>query len=151
LFLGTRSDPENFYPALDILALTSLNEGTPLTLIEAMANARPVVATAVGGVADLLGSLTTPARQSDEEQGYQLCERGVSVASGDAEGFSRGLTRLISDPKLRDDLGHVGLEFVTCKYSKERLMSDMAELYRELMQVESTSRLARPPKENPSG
>jgi glycosyltransferase involved in cell wall biosynthesis len=44
LFLGTRDDPENFYPALDTVALTSLNEGTPLTLIEAMANARPVIA-----------------------------------------------------------------------------------------------------------
>ena len=40
-FTGTRDDPENFYPALDVVALTSLNEGTPLTLIEAMANARP--------------------------------------------------------------------------------------------------------------
>ncbi len=150
-FLGTRSDPENFYPALDIVALTSLNEGTPLTLIEAMANARPVAATAVGGVLDLLGSPTTPARRSDDEQGYQLCERGVSVASDDAEGFARGLTRLISDPKLRDDLGQVGLEFIAQKYSKERLLSDMAELYRDLMQVESAKRLARPPKENPSG
>src|SRR5205807_3288145 len=54
-FLGTRNDPEDFYPALDIVALSSLNEGTPLTLVEAMANARPVVATAVGGVVDLLG------------------------------------------------------------------------------------------------
>ena len=45
----------NIYPALDIVALTSLNEGTPLTLIEAMANARPVISTAVGGVVDLLG------------------------------------------------------------------------------------------------
>jgi glycosyltransferase involved in cell wall biosynthesis len=44
-FLGTRNDPEDFYPALDIVALTSLNEGTPLTLIEAMANQRPVIAT----------------------------------------------------------------------------------------------------------
>jgi glycosyltransferase involved in cell wall biosynthesis len=147
LFLGTRTDPENFYPALDIVALTSLNEGTPLTLIEAMANARPVAATSVGGVADLLGSPTT---QSDDEQGYQLCERGVSVASGDAEGFARGLARLIADPGLRDELGQVGLEFVTRKYAKERLLSDMAELYQDLMEVESANRLARPSKENPS-
>ena len=55
IFAGSRRDPENFYAALDIVALTSLNEGTPLTLIEAMANARPVIATAVGGVVDLLG------------------------------------------------------------------------------------------------
>jgi glycosyltransferase involved in cell wall biosynthesis len=147
LFLGTRTDPENFYPALDIVALTSLNEGTPLTLIEAMANARPVVATLVGGVADLLGPSTT---QSDENQGYQLCDRGVSVASGNAEGFARGLARLIADPELRDELGQVGLEFVNRKYAKDRLLGDMAELYRDLMEVESANRLARPPKENPS-
>ena len=145
-FLGTRNDPENFYPALDIVALTSLNEGTPLTLIEAMANARPVVATLVGGVADLLGSLTTG---TEPDQGYQLRERGISVGSGDAEGFARGLARLISDPKLRDELGQAGLAFVTKKYSKERLLRDMAELYRELMQAESASGLVRPP--NPDG
>ncbi len=56
VFLGTREDPEFFYPALDVVALTSHNEGTPLTLIEAMANERPVVSTAVGGVVDLLGA-----------------------------------------------------------------------------------------------
>jgi glycosyltransferase involved in cell wall biosynthesis len=143
-FLGTRNDPENFYPALDIVALTSLNEGTPLTLIEAMANARPVVATAVGGVADLLGS---PARQYDEAPGYHICERGVSVAGGNAEGFAGGLQRLIADPNLRDDLGRAGLDFVTHKYAKERLLRDMAELYRDLMQVESVDRLAESPKE----
>ena len=43
IFVGSRKDPEYFYPALDVVALTSLNEGTPLTLIEAMANARAVV------------------------------------------------------------------------------------------------------------
>ncbi len=56
-FAGLRDDPENFYPALDVVALTSRNEGTPLTLIEAMANARACVATAVGGVVDLLGGV----------------------------------------------------------------------------------------------
>ena len=55
IFVGSRRDPEKLYPALDIVALTSRNEGTPLTLIEAMANARPVISTAVGGVMDLLG------------------------------------------------------------------------------------------------
>src|SRR5260370_32868830 len=69
LFLGTRNDPEDFYPALDIVALTSLNEGTPLTLIEAMSNARPIIATAVGGVVDLLGPAVSAL------DGYTLCER----------------------------------------------------------------------------
>jgi glycosyltransferase involved in cell wall biosynthesis len=133
-FLGTRNDPEYFYPALDIVALTSLNEGTPLTLIEAMANARPVVATAVGGVVDLLGPATAP---TEKAHGYQVCERGISVPSADAEGFAHALARLIEDPALRDALGRRGVEFVTQNYGKERLLKDMAGLYRELMEAEA--------------
>jgi glycosyltransferase involved in cell wall biosynthesis len=148
-FLGTRTDPEDFYPALDIVALTSLNEGTPLTLIEAMANARPVIATAVGGVVDMLGPQVPPAAKQDNQgAGYQLCLRGVSVASGDAEGLARGLARLIEDPGLRDELGRNGLEFVTRNYAKERLLTDIAELYRDLVQTESVRRPAEPPNEN---
>lgn len=127
LFLGTRNDPEDFYPALDIVALTSLNEGTPLTLIEAMANARPVIATAVGGVVDLLGSTVSKA------DGYAICERGILVESGNAEGFARGLGRLIEDEEMRRDLGRRGLEFVSQNYAKERLLRDMSELYDQLM------------------
>ena len=137
LFLGTRNDPEDFYPTLDIVALTSLNEGTPLTLIEAMANARPVIATPVGGVVDLLGATIRQDTKQDVRPDrlvadYQLCERGISVASGDAAGFAHGLARLIEDRKLRTELGGRGLEFVTQNYAKERLLRDVAELYREL-------------------
>jgi glycosyltransferase involved in cell wall biosynthesis len=128
-FLGTRNDPEDFYPALDIVALTSLNEGTPLTLIEAMANARPIVATSVGGVVDLLGPIAEPC---DAVAGYRLCERGVSVATRDAVGFSHGLARLIADRELRDELGRRGLEFVTQNYAKERLLRDVSALYRDV-------------------
>lgn len=143
LFLGTRDDPEHFYSALDIVALTSLNEGTPLTLIEAMANARPVIATSVGGVVDLLGTAIRQETRQDDRQGelaggYQLCERGILVASGDAEGFARGLARLIEDRKLRTELGARGLEFVTQNYAKERLLRDMSKLYRELTYSDST-------------
>jgi glycosyltransferase involved in cell wall biosynthesis len=135
-FLGTRTDPEDFYPALDIVALTSLNEGTPLTLIEAMANARPVIATSVGGVVDLLGTpVPQGAKQDDGASGYQVCQRGFSVASGDAEGLARGFARLIADPGLRDELGRSGLEFVTRNYAKERLLTDIARLYRDLVQT----------------
>ncbi|HSV33275.1 MAG TPA: glycosyltransferase, partial [Pyrinomonadaceae bacterium] len=102
LFLGTRDDPEDFYPAFDILALTSINEGTPLTLIEGMANSRPVIATAVGGVVDLVGA------PSSEMDGYAVCERGLLVKSGDIEGFARGLARLIEDEALRRELGKSG-------------------------------------------
>jgi glycosyltransferase involved in cell wall biosynthesis len=128
-FLGMRADPENFYPALDIVALTSRNEGTPLTLIEAMANARPVIATHVGGVVDLLG----PARESGGPEGCTLCQRGILVRPEDAPAFCHGLTRLVADEVLRRDLGKCGRVFVERHYSRERLLEDVANLYAELL------------------
>jgi glycosyltransferase involved in cell wall biosynthesis len=125
-FLGTLNDPENFYPALDVVALTSLNEGTPLSLIEAMANGRPCIATAVGGVVDLLG----PATKSN---GYAIAERGILVETGDTEGFLKGLMRLLEDERLRDDFGTRGLEFIRLNYSKERLLEEIAGIYAELV------------------
>jgi len=130
VFLGTRNDPENFYPALDIVALTSLNEGTPLTLIEAMANARPVIATEVGGVVDLLGPIVS---SDNDKTGYAICERGLLAKSGDAEGLARGLARLIEDESLRTGLGARGRDFVLRNYAKERLLADMTQLYEQLI------------------
>ena len=132
-FLGTRNDPENFYSALDVVALTSLNEGTPLSLIEAMANARPVVATAVGGVVDLVGS-NVP---GNSDPNYQVCERGFAVKSGDAQGFSQALERLVRDRGLREELGARGRAFVIQNYAKERLFEDMNSLYSQLLNAAS--------------
>ncbi|HZI17575.1 MAG TPA: glycosyltransferase [Pyrinomonadaceae bacterium] len=129
-FAGTRDDPENFYPALDVVALTSLNEGTPLTLIEAMANARAVVATAVGGVVDLVGEPAAGGAADDGD--WQVCERGVRVRPRDAETFARALARLVESEELRDQLGRRGRRFVEERYSVERLLSDVLALYGEL-------------------
>jgi glycosyltransferase involved in cell wall biosynthesis len=130
IFVGSRTDPEYFYPALDIVALTSLNEGTPLTLIEAMANARPVVATNVGGVVDLLGEVV-------EDGPYKVCRRGLGVPAGDEETFVAALSRIIRDRSLRQELGEAGLEFVEVNYSKERLFEDIKDLYGELSHKEA--------------
>jgi glycosyltransferase involved in cell wall biosynthesis len=129
IFVGVRRDPEFFYPALDVVALTSRNEGTPLTLIEAMANARPVVATRVGGVVDLLGDVV-------EDGPYQVCRRGLSVPAGDEEAFVAALSRLIHDRSLQLELSRRGLEFVEVNYSKERLFEDIKSLYGELLHRE---------------
>lgn len=134
-FAGSRKDPEDFYPALDIVALTSRNEGTPLTLIEAMANARPVVATAVGGVVDLLGGATL----ESHAEAYTICQRGISVAADDVDAFAAGLLRLIEDPELRFQMGNRGLDFVATNYSKERLLTDIRSLYRNLLQRQPAS------------
>ena len=119
IFAGNRKDPEYFYPALDIVALTSRNEGTPLTLIEAMANARPVIATLVGGVVDLIGD-----------------DRGLGVPPYDVDAFAAGLRELIKNPILRERLGRNGFEFVHSNYRKERLFEDIKDLYGELLNRE---------------
>jgi glycosyltransferase involved in cell wall biosynthesis len=131
-FLGSRNDPENFYPALDVVALTSLNEGTPLSIIEGMANARPVVATLVGGVGDLLGAKVSAV--SDRQ--FAIHERGLSVMSGDTEGFARAIDYLVGNGQLRSELGQRGREFVLKHYAKERLLADMSALYSELLHGE---------------
>ncbi len=128
LFLGNRSDADVFYAGLDIIALTSLNEGTPLSLIEAMANGKTFVSTAVGGVADLIGETI------EEKNGFKICERGIAVASGDANALFDGLIHLAKDENLRKTLGESGREFVQNNYSKERLTADIINLYRDLSQ-----------------
>ena len=148
IFLGTRNDPEDFYPSLDIVALTSLNEGTPLTLIEAMANSRAVIATAVGGVVDLLGeplalaAMETGEALAAENDAGVLCERGVRVDANDEEAFCAGLARLIVGADLRRELGKRGQQFVKEHYSKERLLADVKRLYAELAHEEMVVRLA---------
>jgi glycosyltransferase involved in cell wall biosynthesis len=138
IFTGTRNDPENFYPALDTVALTSLNEGTPLTLIEAMANARPVIATAVGGVVDLLGEERASALAHSSESGYTLRERGVLVRANDTEAFCDGLACLIDNEDLRRATGARGQRFIEKHYAKDRLLADVMNLYRELAREKSS-------------
>lgn len=148
IFTGSRRDLENVYPALDIVALTSRNEGTPLTLIEAMANARPLISTAVGGVVDLLGPVAgedavgqvrtgsvsgRPAVSQAGNQLFQICARGVSVPPNDAAAFAAGLARLAADARLRRETGERGLQFVAAQYSKERLLQDINNLYADLL------------------
>ena len=125
-FLGNRNDTDVFYAGLDIIALTSLNEGTPLSLIEAMANEKPVISTVVGGVKDLLGEIT------EQKDGFQVRERGVSVVSGEAENFYKGLLYLANNDKIRETYGQSGKHFVETNYGKARLTADIKNLYREL-------------------
>ena len=131
VFLGFRDDPEDFYPGLDVVALSSLNEGTPLVLIEALANGRAVVATAVGGVTDLLGQ--APAGPDLRDRPYTLCERGVLVRPNDPQAFCQALTRVMADAVLRQAMGERGRRFVQQNHSKERLVADVANLYHTLL------------------
>jgi len=138
VFLGQRDDAENFYPGLDIVALTSRNEGTPLTLIEAMANERAVVAVGVGGVVDLLGGEVQKAGAARREE-YAVCERGLLVRGQEAEAFAAALERAIEDESLRRAMGQRARLFVEREYTKERLTSDVTRLYHELLRTQSAA------------
>ena len=117
LFPGYQSDVARFYSAFDALVLTSVNEGTPVSAIESLAAQRPVVATRVGGVPDVV---------DDGEDGYL-------VPLGDTEQLADGLERLARDPELRELLGHAGRGRVLERYAVERLVDDVDRLYRELL------------------
>jgi glycosyltransferase involved in cell wall biosynthesis len=129
IFAGLR-DAGSIYAAVDLVALTSLNEGTPLTLIEGMAAGRPIVSTAVGGVVDLLGNVEDTERTASTS--YEVRERGLTVPSNDVVAFAAALRRLIDDEELRARFAERGKSFAFRTYSKERLIADIINLYREL-------------------
>lgn len=124
-FRGWVKDLKAIYEELDIVVLTSLNEGTPVSLIEAMAGARPVIASRVGGVPDIV---------RDGINGYL-------VESGDIEAFTEKLSELIKDPEKRGIFGQNGRKMVQERFSKERLIKDTKELYNNLLQKNLVGRL----------
>lgn len=117
IFTGWKKNLASVYADLDIVALTSLNEGTPVSIIEAMACAKPVVATDVGGVRDLVVH----------------GENGFLVKSGDVKDFSDRLSELLADKDKRLQFGLRGRDAVRVKYSKERLVNDIESLYEECL------------------
>jgi glycosyltransferase involved in cell wall biosynthesis len=125
-FVGNRTDTERVYSGLDIVALTSLNEGTPLSLIEAMAAGRPVISTVVGGVRDLLGDVT------ERHDGFNVYERGIGIECRSPTDYTKGLIYLMKNEKVRKTLADNARVFVHSAYSKDRLVHDIKQLYRSL-------------------
>lgn len=119
------------YADLDILALSSLNEGTPVSIIEAMASSVPVIATQVGGIQDLMGK---PVDEPIQNGGFMVCERGIICANQDATGFSRGLAYLTAEEnRHRNARIQRARDYVVNRYAKERLQKDIESLYDQLI------------------
>lgn len=126
-FQGWRRDLDKVYADLDIVALTSLNEGTPVSLIEALACARPIVATDVGGVKDILGRM-----QSQAQGGcgtFAVHEYGLSVKSQDASGLAGALAFLLDNSAVRAKIGESGRAWVSEQFSIARLLENLRGLY----------------------
>lgn len=129
-FCGWRRDLPKVYADLDVLALTSENEGTPVSIIEAMAAGTPVISTDAGGVQDLLG----PKNEVSVQGGFVVCERGILCRKNDAVGFARGLKYLVGmDKRQKDIMVNNAKEFVDTTFSEKRLLHDMERLYLEMM------------------
>jgi len=112
-FAGWVEDLAPLYATFDICALSSLNEGTPVALIEAMAAAKPVVATRVGGVADVV----------DHERTGLLVPPSDPAALGDA------MLRLAGNAAERSSMGAAGRQAVVSRFSTTRLVDDIDRLY----------------------
>lgn len=115
-FLGFRSDLAAIYADLDVVVLCSVNEGLPVTLIEALAAARPVVATDVGEVRDLV----VPG------------ETGLLTPAGEPGALARGIVEQIQNPGRAVAMALRGRSRVHPRLSIDRLEADIRRLYFEL-------------------
>lgn len=116
-FLGWRSDLAAVYGDLDVVVLTSDNEGTPVSVLEALAGGRPVVATAVGGVPDVLGS----------------DERGLLVPPRDSSAVATAIMRLLGSSSLAEGLASAGRAYVLARHDAPALVRSISDLYTELV------------------
>ncbi len=133
-FLRWRADVETVYAAADVVLLTSDNEGTPVSLIEAGLAGRPVVATNVGGVAEVVrhgvtGWLTAP----------------------DPELLSSALLTLLRDDALRGRLGRAAAAWTSERYGRQRLVADTEKLYQRLAADRDRSTTATVSQPGPAG
>jgi glycosyltransferase involved in cell wall biosynthesis len=128
VFLGFRRDMERIYADLDVVVLTSVNEGSPVALIEAMAAGKPVVSTDVGGVGDLF-----KAKRKRQNEKLRYYDQGILVNPGDSKGLAVAVEELLGDEKLRRKMGEEGKKMVYPQYDISRLLKDMKGLYREVV------------------
>ncbi len=116
IFTSWRTDLDNVYAGLDIVLLTSKNEGTPVSLIEAQSAYKPVLSTNVGGVANVV-----------------LHEQSGFVLPDNAAAFIQPLLTLIDNEGMRVHFGVAGHDYVNKHYGYQRLVHDMDILYKRLL------------------
>lgn len=116
VFAGHRSEVAPVFAALDVFALSSLWEGLPLAVLEAMAAGKPVVATAVPGTAEAVVEGGT----------------GFLVRLGDGPALAERIGRLLRDPLLRGRMGEAGRRRAEGEFSRERMAEEHEALYRRL-------------------
>jgi glycosyltransferase involved in cell wall biosynthesis len=125
VFAGHRSDVRDVLGAVDVVCLPSLYEGTPLALFEAMAAARPIVASAVDGCAEVLVDGVT----------------GLLVPPRDAGSLGQALSRVLAEPALRARLG-AAARLASADYDIAQTVRRIEELYEEVLAERKAPRAA---------
>lgn len=113
MFLGERSDAVELLPVLDIFVLPSVSEGMPITILEAMAAAKPVVATKVGGIPELVSDGQT----------------GILVPSEEPKSMALAISKLLSDPYLCKIMGLSGKKRVINEFSVSNMVENTISAY----------------------
>jgi glycosyltransferase involved in cell wall biosynthesis len=114
---GQQSNMPAVYAAMDIFVLPSLNEGLPMTVLEAMAASKPVIATRVGAIPSVI---------RDGENGLLLVPK-------DTEGLRNAVASLLNDPARRRRLGDQAHAWVSQNYTSEAMALKYREMYEEVL------------------
>lgn len=117
LLLGQRNDVPEILPLLDIFVLPSIKEGLPFALLEAMAIGKPVVATTVGGILEIISS----------------GKNGILVPPGNPQALARAITDLILDPGTASRIGVAGRETILQNFTMARMIRQTRDIYEELV------------------
>lgn len=116
VFTDHRDDVDRLIAAMDVCVLPTFAEGVPLAILEAMAQGKPVVATNVGGIPEIIDNGTT----------------GLLVPLGDAPALARALVALLDDPELALRIGAAGRSHVGNHFGRATMASALRRLYEEL-------------------
>jgi glycosyltransferase involved in cell wall biosynthesis len=117
ILAGQQSDMPGVYAAMDIFVLPSLNEGLPMTILEAMAASKPVIATRVGAIPKVI------------DDG----ENGLLVDPRDVDGLRNAIANLLSDPERCRRMGEKAHDWVRRNYTSEAMALKYRQLYDEVL------------------
>ena len=120
-FMGSTSDPHGVVRDADVMLMTSISEGLPMSILEAMAQARPVVATAVGGVPEVLRGC------------------GIVPPPGDVHAIATAVATLLRNPQLAAQLGQRGFARVHRLYTRTACLDAYRDLLGELTSAAVTA------------
>lgn len=129
--IGWQSDLSDFYADIDVVVMTSRHEGTPLTLLEAMASGKPFVSTDVGGIRDLVAGTA-----DFVDAGVQVFDNGI-LAGPSADGLASGIRYLLERPQRAREMGSAGRRFASRTFGADQSGRELESLYLKLLKQKS--------------